>query len=206
MSSPDQPRAPLSFDPTSHLTEFNRHGTVSYVPQERGEYSDDYFLRWFPHGGVWTCLQSAAEAEALIADKRRHLDALQRLGNVAIPQHVDFVGLDPKYQSEIVIYSRVENIHGLRPILTKPEVGLVYSALSKYLSWACDAQEPLLMSDLFYTRQFGIRQPHPPTPGEFYMPDIDAFLTDNTPEVQDKVTERLLDIRRQYDALPDLLK
>jgi hypothetical protein len=203
MSSPDRPRAPLGFDPTQHLTSFNRHGTVSHIPQAGEGRSDDYFLRWFPHGDVWIYFQTAAEAEQHIVAKRRHLEALHRLGNVAIPRHVDFIGLDPAAEREIVIYSFVENVRGLRPILTKPEVGLVHSALSKYLSWTQEEDEPLLMSDSFRIDQFNMRQPNPALAGEFYLPDIDAFLVDRTTEVQDKVENNLRAIQQRYEALPD---
>lgn len=189
--------APVRYNPLNYIVEEARHENIATLPN-----NDEQLLRWYPPANSWELLASADEARNFIRQKQRHLESLSALGRIAIPAHSDFIGANPAGSGDVVVYSLVDRVPNLQPLIKQAEIRQVHTALLKYFAWAIGTDEPAFVLDFFKLDQFHTN-PHAIN-GEpsITMVDIDPYLVDNNTAHQARAREGLREIKLIADVAP----
>ena len=190
MAHHEQSKAPLRFDPRERIIERARHDNIAALPN-----TDEKLLRWYPYNNGWDMIHSVTEAKNRVKQRDRHLDMLSELGSIAIPKHTNFIGVDPVWEDEIVVYTFVDRIADLQPVIKKADIQHIYGTLLKYFSWVHDTEEPAIIFDFFKLDQFSINPNGPEGSPEITMFDLDPYIDDNTPANQATAREGLRQIQ-----------
>lgn len=146
------PSHPLSFDPEVYkLAGINQRAAL--LPDST------HIVRWYNQPDL-------ATAHETIATKNRHFAAIAKIGEIAVPEQIDFIGEIPLTDARdvtaignmVAIYTIVPYYNRIRRITAKEDAHKIATTLRGYNEWLNDNNEPKMLYDIFALRQYGITE------------------------------------------------